>query len=142
MLWRYTIDAKWPRVFPLTLFTLFFKADFVISNPALREVLRIHRLPGILSRFAIIQDGQTVGRITYRNVVRTHSILDLAGGLTWNFRQRLFNIYFYGDSNTGQRLWVHVGPSTRRWNMLLPPDTSDVRLLAALAFLHREYWRH
>ena len=138
-LWRYTIHSQWPRVFPLS---LIFKPDFIVRSPTGQEAARIHHLGGIPPRFAIIQSGQTVGKIIYRNVLRTRSTLEFAGGPTWNFRQPLFTIFFYGDSDAGQQLWIMVGPSKRQWNMLLPPGTEDVYLPAALAFLHREYWRH
>ena len=52
----------------------------------------------------------------------------------------LFTVYFHGESSSNSRVWVVVGPSKRQWTLLAEAGSDDERLLAALAFIHREWW--
>ena len=137
-LWRYEVNPKRIRIF----FIKLFKADFVLTGPARKEVLRIRRITSLLPTFEMIENGQVVGRITYRNLLRTRCILEFDVGPVWTFHQPLFTVFFYGNSNTGDRAWIRVGPSKRQWNLLTQPGADSVHLLSALAFLHHEYWTH
>jgi hypothetical protein len=54
----------------------------------------------------------------------------------------LFTVYFYGRLNDDTRVWVVVGPSKMQWNVLTESALDDVRLLAALAFVHNQWYNY
>lgn len=135
--WQFGTEPKRSAWSPLNLLR---KPDFVVRDQEMREVLRIRRLSRIPSRFEVIQAGELVGTIRLRSLLRNRYTLDFREGSTWTFRMPLFSIQFYGMSTTGSRVWVIVGPGKRQWNLLMDPESDDIRLLACLAFIHREWW--
>jgi hypothetical protein len=129
-----------PRRSPFSPLNLLRKPDFVLMDHEERVVLRIRRKSRVPPRFDMIQNGQVVGTIGLRSILRNKYAIALNAGPTWTFRMPLFTICFHGESTAESRVWVAVGPSKRQWNLLAQPGTDDVRLLAGLAFIHREWW--
>ena len=52
----------------------------------------------------------------------------------------LFTVQFFGNSSTTTDIRVIVGPSKAEWNILFRPGTDKPQLVAALAFIHNEWW--
>ena len=77
-----------------------------------------------------------------RSLFRIKYSIDIQGAGSWTFRLPLFTVQFRGDSQAGTDVWVIVGPSKMEWNILIRPGTNDLRLLAALAFIHNEWWNY
>ena len=94
--------------------------------------------PDVVSN--VHQDDRPVGEIALRSVFRNTYAITLAGGSTWLFRMPLFAVTFHGESQDGRQVWVRVGPRKTRWNILLDASLDHLHLLAALAFIHREWW--
>lgn len=116
------------------------KPDVVLRDATWSEVLRIVRRSRWPARFELLQAGRVVGSVERKGLFRNRYVIGLAGGSTWVFRMPLFTICFWGVSERGERLWVQVGPSKQQWNFLLEPGADDLRLIGALAFIHREWW--
>ena len=119
---------------------LFRKPDFLVLDHQNQEVLRISRYTRVPACFNIIQNGEVVGTIGLRSLLRNKYSLELKDGPTWTFRMPLFTIQFDGESNANSRVWVRLCPSKRQWNLLTQVGADDLRLLAGLAFIHREWW--
>src|SRR5581483_9244248 len=112
------------------------KPAFVLLDRATREVLRIRQHKRIPPCFEIVQSAEIVGEIRRLGVVSYR--VQLVGGLTWTFRMPPFTHYFCATSNANTRVWVRVWRSEMTWVLLVPPEADDVRLVASLAFIHRE----
>ena len=125
---------------PYSPLNLLRKPDFVLTDPEERVVLRIRRNSRVPPRFNMIQDGEVVGTICLRSILRNKYAIALKAGPTWTFRMPLFTVHFHGESTAESRVWVAVGPSKLQWTLLAQPGTDDLRLLAGLAFIHREWW--
>jgi hypothetical protein len=54
----------------------------------------------------------------------------------------LFTIRFYGFSSAGPEIWVRVGRSKMEWNILIKAGVEEQPLVAALAFIHTEWWNY
>jgi hypothetical protein len=116
------------------------KPDFVLLDHEEREVLRICRTTRLPPRFNMIQNGEVVGTIGLRSIFQNKYAINLKAGPKWTFRMPLFTVYFHGASSSNSRVWVIVGPSKMEWSLLTEAGTDDLRLLAGLAFIHREWW--
>ena len=135
--WRHTTRHPGTVAF----FTRHFKApDFVITDTDGNERMRIRRSGRLPSRFEMFEDGQVVGLITMRSVLRNSYTIDFKAGQSWTFRMPLFTIYFHGESKGGAKVWVRVGPPKRQWNILVEAGVDSVRLVYGLAFIHRQWW--
>jgi len=75
-----------------------------------------------------------------RSMFRNKYSVSIAGVNSWTFRMRLFTIRFYGVSSAGAEIWVVVGPSKMEWNILIKAGVKERPLVAALAFIHTEWW--
>ena len=138
--WQYEVSPKPWRFSPIN---LFLRSDFLVKSPEGQEVLRLRRITRIFPSFEMIKVGQIAGKLAYRSILRTSCTLELKAGPTWTFRQPLFSVSFFGSSNAGNRVWIRVGPSSKRqWNLLTQAGADDLYLLSAIAFMHREYWTH
>jgi hypothetical protein len=51
-------------------------------------------------------------------------------------------LFIFGDSSTGVEIWVAVGPFKKEWSVLMRRDAREWPLLAALAFIHVEWWNY
>lgn len=112
------------------------KPAFVFLDRDAREILRIRRRKRIPPSFEILQNAAVVGEIRRLGVV-TYRI-NLRGGPTWSFRMAPFTQLFFAVSNGRVGAWVQVWRSEMCWVILVRPEVDDLRLVAALAFIHRE----
>ena len=88
------------------------------------------------------RNGDPVWKLTVRSIVRNHHEFEPAVGVKWTFDTPFFWWqHLKGTADGVPRLLGEVGPTMRFWFMLVEPgrDTSD--LLAAVAFMHRKWWR-
>jgi hypothetical protein len=120
----------------------FNKPEFVLEGADRRPGPVIRRVSFIPSRFDIMDSSGVTGRIAMRSLFRIKYSIEIEGAGHWTFRLPLFTIRFRGDSLTGEDIWVIVGPSKMEWNILLRPGIDDPRLVAALAFIHNEWWNY
>jgi hypothetical protein len=125
---------RWRTEFKSGLFTVF--------DPAEREILRVSRDARVPPRFSLLAGGNAVGTMASRPLMRNRYVVNFAAGETWAFHLKLFTVFFPGESAGGKKLWVRVGPSKKQWSLLIQPGADDPRLVAALAFMHREWWFH
>jgi len=87
-------------------------------------------------------EGQVVGRIRMVSMLRIKYAIDADAVGSWTFRMPLFTVRFHGASDAGTDAWVIVGPSKMEWNILIRPGVIDRSLVAALAFIHNEWWNY
>jgi len=125
---------------PYSLLNLWRKPDFLLVDRDNREILRIKRTRRMPACFDLVDKGNPVGTVQRHGILRNKYALAFKDGATWTFRMPLFTWLFWGESNTGGRIWVRMGPSKVQWTVLMQPEADDVRLLAGLAFIHREWW--
>ena len=137
--WRYTTD---PKRSPWSPANLFGKPEFVVTDSDGRETLRVRRASHFPPRFEMTEQGQTVGSISLRTVLRNRYTLQLRDEPTWTFHMPLFTVYFRAESTAGREVLVRVGPSKKQWNLLAEPGADSSRLLCGLAFIHREWWSY
>jgi hypothetical protein len=95
-----------------------------------------------LGRYVMRRDAEVVWVLTVRSVVRKRHTLCPVVGDDWTFDTPFFWWQQPAGSVSGSpRLIGRVGPTKRLWFMMIEPgrDTPDV--LAAVAFVHRKWWR-
>lgn len=115
--------------------------DFVIYDKSDNELIRIKRDRGfVVSRFVMIENGIAVCRITQRSILLNRYQLVFADGATWKFHMPLFTVIFKGWSETGARIRVRLR-SHNVWYVMIDSEADNPRLVAALAFIHRERLR-
>jgi hypothetical protein len=131
--WRYTTEPCRNAWSPVNLFG---KPAFVLLDREGQEVVRVRRMKRIPTRFGIIQKGEIVGEIRRRGIV-TYRI-SLKDGPSWVFQMRVFRQHFCAASSANQRAWVRVWCCEEQWLVLVQPEADDLRLIASLAFIHRE----
>ena len=118
----------------------FNKPDFVVTGRDNDQEVIIRRASFIPPVFDIIESGKVIGSIRMRSIFRNKYSIFIRGVNSWTFRMPLFTIRFYGESDAGAEVWVVVGPSKREWNLLIKPGVKEWPLVAALAFIHNEWW--
>lgn len=112
------------------------KPAFVLLDREAREIVRIRRRKRIPPCFEIVANAAVVGEIR-RLGMFTYRIY-LAGGPSWMFRIPPFTHHFCAISDGCAGAWAAVVSSEMNWAVLVRPESDDLRLLAALAFIHRE----
>ena len=137
LLWRYEPRPLRSVYSPLNLLG---KPELVFINREEQEVLKISRNRRLPPSFELLDGDQSVGRIVLQTPLRNRYRVEFQTGTTWLIKMRLFSTYFPGKALTGKRVWIMVGPCKRQWNLLLDPEADHLHLLAALAFIHREWW--
>jgi len=120
----------------------FNKPQFVFAESDGHAESVIQRVSFIPSRFEIRDKGGVVGRIGMRSPLRIKYSIEIDGVSCWTFRLPLFTVRFHGESEVGTDIWVIVGPSKMEWNILIRPGFSNRHLVAALAFIHNEWWNY
>lgn len=125
-----------------TLGNPFKKYDFVVFDNNELPTVAIRRTSFVPSRFDILADDLVVGQIAMASPLLNRYRIDIDGLPTCDFRMPLFTVYFYGRCNDDTRVWVVVGPSKMQWNVLTESALNDVRLLAALAFIHNQWYNY
>ena len=115
--------------------------DFMVCDTAGRELFRIKRIRRLPpARFVMTENGRPVCTIRQQRVLLNRYALAFDGGEMWTFHLPLFSVFFTGATpNGGQilvRLWSH-----NTWQVRISAGNDSPRLLAALAFIHRERLR-
>ncbi len=120
----------------------FTKPDFVVAEPEANDEITIRRASFLPPVFNIIRAGSVIGGIRMRSIFRNKYSISIDGVGSWTFRMPLFTIRFCGDSSAGPEIWVIVGPSKMEWNILIKANVKEWPLVAALAFIHNEWWNY
>ena len=120
----------------------FNKPQFVFTGVDGHAESVIQRVSLIPSRFEIRDNGKVVGRLRMRSPLRIKYRIEIEGVGSWTFCLPLFTVRFHGESELNTEIWVVVGPSKREWKILLRPGTNNRHLVAALAFVHNEWWNY
>lgn len=120
----------------------FYKPDFVVFDNNERQTVAIRRSSFIPSRFYVLTDDFAVGQIAMTSPFLNRYRIKIDGLPTCVFRMPLFTVHFYGQLNNDTKVWVVVGPSKMQWRVLTESALDDVRLLAALAFIHNQWFNY
>jgi hypothetical protein len=97
-------------------------------------------VPGV--RYAMRRSGELVWRLSVRSIVRKHHALELANGESWTFDTPFFWWqHLTGAALGAPRLFGGIGPLWWIWTMYIEPGRDSFELLAAVAFLHRQWAR-
>jgi hypothetical protein len=97
-------------------------------------------VPGV--RYAMRRDGEPVWTLSVRSIVRKRHALEPAHGDSWTIETPFF--WWQGLTGTAlgvPRLIGGLGPLGCIWPMWIEPGWDTFELLAAIAFLHRQ-WSH
>lgn len=118
------------------------KGSFVVLNVSSgSEFLFVKR--SCMRSFFEIRDGDAlVGTIKRRGILNRVYSISIEGLGQWNLRIPLFTTRFLGQSKEKKDLWVAIGPSKMEWRIFLDPRLNSPILIAAVAFVHNEYWNH
>ena len=81
------------------------------------------------------------GRYLFRSIVRSRYVLKQANGDSWTFRTPFFSIQVMGSAQNAPRLLGNVGSANQVWLLWIEPGWDSIDLLAAAAFMHRQ-WIH
>ncbi len=114
--------------------------DFVVTEAANGAELVIRRASWAPSVFQIRDGEEVIGQVRVRSLLRHRYSIEIDGVNTWTFRMPIFTLNFYANSESGTDIWVVVGPSKMDWKILMRPGSGDRQLVAALAFIHTEWW--
>jgi hypothetical protein len=120
----------------------FNKPDFVIAGPDSKHEVIVRRASFIPPVFNIVEAGRIIGTIRMRSMFRNKYSISIDGVNLWTFRMPLFTTGFYGVSSAGAEIWVVVGPSKMEWYILIRAGVKEWPLVAALAFIHNEWWNY
>lgn len=120
----------------------FNKPDFVVFDKREQATVVIRRTSFVPSRFDVLTDDLVIGQIAMTSPFLNKYRIDIDGLPTCVFRMPLFTVYFYGSIDDDTKVWVVVGPSKMRWNVLTEAAFDDVRLMAALAFIHNQWYNY
>jgi hypothetical protein len=138
VIWHFKTLHSRPH-YPYGLFRL---PDFVVYDKAEKELFRIKlKRRWSLGYFELVQNGSTACTIRQRSFLRNKFTLDFANGQNWVFRMPLFSVKFSGLSDNGGKIRVLVGASHNIWYALIDEKFDESKLVAALAFIHRERLR-
>ena len=103
----------------------------------------IHRegfVPGL--RYTMRRNGKPVWVLSVRSIVRKRYSLRTADNEVWTFETPFFWWQqLFGTLGGAPRLVGGVGPTTWFWLLWFEPGRDTVDVLAAVAFLHRLWWR-
>lgn len=135
--WKYGVRAN---VSGRSLSNPFNKPDFVIADPDGKNEIVVRRASFLPPAFTVMDAGESVGKIRLTSPLRNRYEILLVGSQALTFRMPLFTVRFWGGSQSGPEVWVVVGPSKMEWSILVKPGLDDRRLVAALAFIHGEWW--
>ncbi len=92
-------------------------------------------------RYAMRRDGELVWMLSGRSIVRKRHVLVLANGDSWTFHTPFFWWQNLSGTTSGALgLFGGNGPTKRYWLVWIEPGKDSFDLLAAVAFLHRQYW--
>jgi hypothetical protein len=98
-------------------------------------------VPGV--RYAMRRNGELVWVLSVRSIVRNRHALEWANGDSWTFDTPFF--YWQNLTGTASGALRLLGglfvPTKRVWAMWIDPGRDTFDLLAAVAFMHRQYWR-
>ncbi len=96
-------------------------------------------LPGM--RYAMFIKSECVWILSVRSIVRKRHTLELAHGGSWTFDTPFFWWqHLTGTAFGTPRLLGCVGPTKWFWLMCIEPGRDTFDLLAAVAFMHRQWW--
>jgi hypothetical protein len=88
------------------------------------------------------RDGVPAWTLTTRSIVRKRHALESTTGEAWTFDTPFYWWqHLTGTSGGVPRLLGQVGPTKRLWFMWVEPGRDTQDILAAVAFLHRTWWR-
>ena len=139
MLWRFSVRKN---PFGHTFRNPFAKWDFIVADrDGVNEVV-IRRVSFIPPAFSIRKENSVIGGIKMQSVFRNKYLIWLDGVNSWTFQMPLFTIHFFGRSSTEPEIWVAVGPSKMEWSILIKAGVKAWPLLAALSFIHNEWWHY
>jgi hypothetical protein len=137
--WKYGIRVNASRH---SIQNPFNKPDFVFAEPSGENEIIIRRVSFIPSAFTLVEAGESIGRIRLTTPLRNRYEIVLADSPPLTFRMPLFTVRFWGGSQSGSVIWVVVGPSKMEWSILVKQGLDDRRLIAALSFIHGEWWNY
>jgi hypothetical protein len=94
------------------------------------------------ARYAMRRNREMVWKLSVRSIVRKRHALELANGDSWTFDTP----FFWWQNLTGTacgapRLFGHVASVMWIWLMWIEPGRDTFDVLAAVAFMHRQ-WFH
>jgi hypothetical protein len=121
-----------------------------LSSPRVRVLDADGREQGIIRseglvpcvRYAMRRNGELAWKLSVRSIVRKRHVLELANGDSWTFDTP----FFWWQNLTGTAFGAPrlfgglVVPTKRVWAIWIEPGRDTCDLLAAVAFLHRQYW--
>ena len=117
------------------------KSAFVVVDSDEKELLWVEKRRRLSLSFEMMEAGQHIGTVRLLSFLLNKYTLELKDGVTWTFHLPLYTVYFRADSTTGERVWMQVGPRTKlQWMVLVRPEFNDVRVLSAIAFIHRRWY--
>jgi hypothetical protein len=137
MLWRFSTPHKnsflaFPRIF----FHLL--PDFVFYDTTDQELLIIRcerRYP--LTRFVMVGNGLQICTIKQMSILQNKYIIEFNSGYRWTFHIPMFTVYYKGVAETGEEVHIRMQRQDT-WYVQIPSNLDDLRLVAALALIHRE----
>ena len=92
-------------------------------------------------RFVMRREGTAIWVLTVQSFVRKRHQLQIVEGNNWTFDTPFFwwN-HLTGTLDGHKRLLGRVGPRKNYWGFSVDPDTETLDLLAAIAFMHWNWW--
>ena|SRR5438093_549380 len=117
------------------------RGNFGVVGPDRSELFTIRAEGGMLrSRHSLFQNESPIWRLSVRSILRRRHELQFMSGETWSLQTPFFSVFFGGTAQDESRLLGRVGRSTEEWFFLVEPGKETMELLAAIAFLHCQWY--
>jgi hypothetical protein len=120
----------------------FNKPDFVFSDLREGKEYIIRRVSFLPSAFQMLDGEKVIGRIRMASIFRNRYSIDLEAVKDVTFQMPLFSVQFSGGVSEESCIWVVLGASKMEWRILLQQNIDTPPLVAALAFIHNEWWTY
>jgi hypothetical protein len=88
----------------------------------------------------MVESGSPVCTIQQKSILQNQYVIEFNGGYRWFFQMPMFTVFYKGVSENGAEVRVRMERHDT-WYVQIPSNSDNLRLVAALAFIHRERQR-
>jgi len=93
-------------------------------------------------RYVMRRGSEIVWTLQTTSIVKKHHSVSISDGSVWRFDTPFFWWQqLVAVENDAPRLLGYVGPTKRVWEFAIEPGRDGIEIMAAVATMHRSWWR-